>query len=40
LLGRAESLGVAVGFDSGDFVLLGELTNDGLKPIGQLPERT
>jgi HEAT repeat protein len=33
LLGRAESLGVAVGFDSGDFVLLGELTNDSLKPI-------
>jgi HEAT repeat protein len=33
LLGRGESLGVAVGFGSGDFVLLGELTNDGLKPI-------
>jgi hypothetical protein len=33
LLGRSESLGVAVGFDSGDFVLLGELTNGGLKPI-------
>lgn len=33
LLGPARSLGVAVGFDSGDFVLLGELMNDGLRPI-------
>ncbi len=33
LLGRSDSLGVAVGFDSGDFILLGELTNDGLTPI-------
>ena len=32
-LGGADSLGVAVGFDSGDFVLLGELTADGLTPI-------
>lgn len=31
-LGESESLGVAVGFDSGDFVLLGELTADGLGP--------
>ena len=33
VLGRSDSLGVAVGFDSGDFVLLGELTASGLKPI-------
>jgi hypothetical protein len=33
LLGRSDSLGVAAGFDSGDFVLLGELTAGGLKPI-------
>ncbi|MFO0906965.1 MAG: hypothetical protein U0794_01145 [Isosphaeraceae bacterium] len=30
LLGRSDSLGVAVGFDSGDFVLLGRLMRDGL----------
>jgi HEAT repeats len=39
LPGRAESLGVAVGFDSGDFVLLGELTSGGLKPIDPNAER-
>lgn len=33
VLGRSDSLGVAVGFDSGDFVQLGELTCSGLKPI-------
>jgi hypothetical protein len=33
VLGRSESLGVAVGFDSGDFILIGELTSDGLMPI-------
>lgn len=33
VLGKSDSLGVAVGFDSGDFVLLGELTHSGLKPI-------
>jgi hypothetical protein len=33
LLGRAKSLGVAVGFDSGDFVLLGKITKGGLKRI-------
>jgi hypothetical protein len=33
LLGRTESLGVAVGFDSGDFVLVGLLVRDGLAPI-------
>jgi hypothetical protein len=33
ILGRSVSLGIAVGFDSGDFVLLGELTHDGLTPI-------
>jgi hypothetical protein len=32
LLGKAKSLGIAVGFDSGDFVLLGELTDGGLRP--------
>lgn len=30
LLGHADSLGVAVGFDSGDFVRLGEFGPDGL----------
>ena len=33
LLGKSDSLGVAVGLDSGDFVLLGELTKSGLEPI-------
>ena len=33
LLGRSESLGVAVGFDSGDFVLLGRLVPDGFAPL-------
>lgn len=33
ILGKSESLGVAVGFDSGDFVLLGELMSDGFMPI-------
>jgi hypothetical protein len=33
LLGQSSSLGVAVGFDSGDFVLLGRLVRDGLAPI-------
>jgi hypothetical protein len=33
VLGRSDSLGVAVGFDSGDFVLIGELTRHGLTPI-------
>jgi hypothetical protein len=33
VLGRSHTLGVAVGFDSGDFLLIGELTNSGLKPI-------
>lgn len=31
--GGAETVGIAVGFDSGDFVLLGELCNDGLRAI-------
>ena len=35
-LGKSRSLGIAVGFDSGDFILLGELTSAGLHPI---PER-
>jgi hypothetical protein len=34
VLGRSYSLGVAVGFDSGDFVLVGRLVRDGLAPIG------
>ncbi|MHB1557244.1 MAG: hypothetical protein ACYC61_07175 [Isosphaeraceae bacterium] len=34
LLGRADEVGVAVGFDSGDFVLLGRLVRDGLAPLG------
>ncbi len=32
-LGTAKSLGVAVGFDSGDFVLIGKLTPSGLVAI-------
>lgn len=35
ILGESSSLGVAVGFDSGDFILLGELTPDGLIAIDQ-----
>jgi hypothetical protein len=30
LLGSSRSLGIAVGFDSGDFVLVGKLSKDGL----------
>jgi hypothetical protein len=33
LLGPSDSLGVAVGFDSGDSVLLGTLTRGGLVPM-------
>jgi hypothetical protein len=33
VLGRSDSLGVAVGFDSGDFVLVGRLGLDGVVPI-------
>ena len=33
VLGGSASLGVAVGFDSGDFVLVGRLVRDGLAPI-------
>jgi hypothetical protein len=33
VLGHSDSVGVAVGFDSGDFVLLGQLTSSGLNPI-------
>jgi hypothetical protein len=32
-LGRSPSLGIAVGFDSGDFVLVGSLSKSGLTPI-------
>jgi hypothetical protein len=35
ILGAVPSLGVAVGFDSGDFVLLGELTRNGLRPLSR-----
>ena len=41
VLGGSDSIGVAVGFDSGDFVLLGELTINGLTPFApdaKLPE--
>lgn len=31
--GGTETVGIAVGFDSGDFVLLGELCGDGLRAI-------
>jgi hypothetical protein len=33
ILGRSDKLAVAVGFDDGDFILLGELTTEGLTPI-------
>jgi hypothetical protein len=33
VLGQSRSLGIGVGFDDGDFVPLGELSRDGLKPI-------
>lgn len=33
LLGQSASLGIAVGFDSGDFVLVGRLVPDGLAPV-------
>jgi hypothetical protein len=33
VLGGSTSVGVAVGFDSGDFVLVGQLVRDGLVPI-------
>ena len=33
VLGGSASLGVAVGFDSGDFVLVGRLVRDGLAQI-------
>lgn len=33
VLGRSDSLGIAVGFDSGDFVLLGRLLRDGLAAL-------
>ena len=33
MLGQSDALGIAVGFDSGAFVLLGELTSAGLTPF-------
>jgi hypothetical protein len=38
VLGGSDSLGVAVGFDSGDFVLVGRLVLDGLVPIAGSPD--
>jgi hypothetical protein len=38
ILERADEVGVAVGFDSGDFVLLGRMVRDGLVPFGGRPE--
>ena len=32
ILGKSPALGVAVGFDNGDFVLLGEVTMQGVSP--------
>lgn len=32
-LGKSSSLGIAVGFDSGDFLLIGKLGNGGLAPL-------
>ena len=39
ILGGSDSLGVAVGFDSGDFVLLGHLVKDGLITSGESERR-
>lgn len=42
VLGGSKALGVAVGFDDGDFVLIGELTQRGVAPITAMepaPER-
>ena len=33
ILRASRSLGIAVGFDSGDFILLGQLTAEGLSPV-------
>jgi hypothetical protein len=32
-LGKSKSLGIAVGFDSGDFILVGKLSKSGLDPL-------
>lgn len=34
-LGESDAIGVTVGFDSGDFVVIGELTEGGLRPFDQ-----
>jgi hypothetical protein len=39
ILGGSQRLGIAVGFDSGDFVVLGELTERGLEPATRKKER-
>ncbi len=39
ILGSSRRLGIAVGFDSGDFVVLGELTERGLEPATRKRER-
>ncbi|HJT33499.1 MAG TPA: HEAT repeat domain-containing protein [Pirellulales bacterium] len=33
ILGNSKTLGIAVGFDSGDFLLLGELSDDGIRAV-------
>lgn len=33
--GKSKAVGVAAGFDSGDFVLVGETTRAGLKGLGE-----
>ena len=37
ILRASRSLGVAVGFDSGDFILIGQLTAEGLSPVEAIP---
>ena len=38
ILRGSDSVGVAVGFDSGDFLLVGRLRSEGLTPIGGSPD--
>lgn len=38
ILQQSKSLGIGVGFDSGDFVLVGTLTGDGLGPVDRTGE--
>jgi hypothetical protein len=39
VLGKSESIGVAVGFDDGDFVLLGKMTRQGLVSLDPADKR-